>query len=118
MPEGRIVLAQAVVHLALAPKSNASYLAIGAATDDVRKGLAGPVPKHLRDASYPGAARHGHGQGYRYAHDDPLGVVEQQYAPDGLIDRTYYTPTEHGFERELRPRLARLRALLRGRPPD
>ncbi|MGZ4651146.1 MAG: AAA family ATPase, partial [Kineosporiaceae bacterium] len=118
MPEGRIVLAQAVVHLALAPKSNAAYLAVGAAIDDVRKGLAGPVPRHLRDASYPGASRLGHGQGYRYAHDDPHGVVEQQYAPDELVGRTYYTPTEHGFERELGPRLARLRALLRGRPPD
>jgi putative ATPase len=118
MPEGRIVLAQAVVHLALAPKSNASYLAIGAALDDVRTGLAGPVPAHLRDASYPGAARYGHGKGYRYAHDDPRGVVEQQYAPDGLEDRTYYTPTEHGFERELGPRLARLREVLKGRSPD
>jgi putative ATPase len=118
MPEARIVLAQAVVHLALAPKSNAAYLAIGAATDDVRRGLAGPVPAHLRDAHYPGAQRLGHGKGYRYAHDDPRGVVEQQYAPEGLTDREYYAPTDHGFERELRPRLARLRALLRGRPTD
>jgi putative ATPase len=115
MPEARIVLAQAVVHLALAPKSNASYLAIGAALDDVRAGLAGPVPVHLRDAHYPGAARHGHGKGYRYAHEDPRGVVEQQYAPDALVDRTYYTPSDRGFERELGGRLARLRALLRGR---
>src|SRR3954464_8431384 len=69
MPEARIVLAQAVVHLALAPKSNAAYLAIGAAAGDVRAGLAGPVPVHLRDAHYPGAARHGHGKGYRYAHE-------------------------------------------------
>ncbi len=118
MPEGRIVLGQAVVHLALAPKSNASYLAIGAAADDVRAGLAGPVPVHLRDAHYPGAARHGHGKGYLYAHDDPRGVVEQQYAPDALSGRTYYAPTDRGFERELGPRLARLRALLRGRPQD
>jgi putative ATPase len=115
MPEARIVLAQAVVHLALAPKSNASYLAISAALDDVRSGLAGPVPLHLRDAHYPGAARHGHGKGYKYAHDDPRGVVEQQYAPDGLVDRTYYAPSDRGFERELGGRLARLRALLRGR---
>src|SRR3954451_5707153 len=67
MPEGRIVLGQAVVHLALAPKSNASYVAIGAAAGAARAGLAGPVPVHLRDAHYPGAARHGHGKGYRYA---------------------------------------------------
>ena len=118
MPEGRIVLAQAVVHLALAPKSNASYLAIGAALDDVRNGLAGPVPRHLRDASYPGAARFGHGKGYRYAHDDPQGVVEQQYAPDALADRVYYTPTDHGFEREIALRLERLRAVLKGRPEE
>jgi putative ATPase len=118
MPEGRIVLAQAVVHLALAPKSNASYHAIGAALDDVRNGLAGPVPRHLRDASYPGAARHGHGRGYRYAHDDPRGVVEQQYAPDGLEDRVYYTPTDHGFERELGVRAARLRNVLKGHPAE
>jgi putative ATPase len=115
MPEARIVLAQAVVHLALAPKSNASYLAITAALDDVRSGLAGPVPVHLRDAHYPGAARLGHGKGYRYAHDDPRGVVEQQYAPDSVADRTYYAPSDRGFERELGGRLARLRALLRGR---
>jgi putative ATPase len=118
MPEARIVLAQAVVHLALAPKSNAAYLAIGAALDDVRSGLAGPVPVHLRDSHYPGAQRLGHGTGYRYAHDDPRGVVEQQYAPEGLTEREYYAPTDHGFERELRPRLARLRALLRGRQPE
>ena len=118
MPEGRIVLAQAVVHLATAPKSNASYLAIGAALDDVRAGLAGPVPVPMRDASYPGAARHGHGQGYRYAHDDPRGVVEQQYAPDVLADRTYYRPTDRGAEREVGPRLGRLRAVLRGGPPQ
>jgi putative ATPase len=115
MPEARIVLAQAVVHLALAPKSNAAYMAISAALDDVRSGLAGPVPLHLRDAHYPGAARHGHGKGYKYAHDDPRGVVEQQYAPDALVDRTYYAPSDRGFERELGGRLARLRALLRGR---
>jgi putative ATPase len=115
MPEARIVLAQAVVHLALAPKSNASYLAISAALDDVRSGLAGTVPVHLRDAHYPGAARLGHGKGYKYAHDDPRGVVEQQYAPDSVADRTYYSPSDRGFERELGGRLARLRALLRGR---
>jgi putative ATPase len=118
MPEARIILAQAVVHLALAPKSNAAYLAIGAALDDIRSGLAGPVPVHLRDAHYPGAQRLGHGKGYRYAHDDPRGVVEQQYAPEGLTEREYYAPTDHGFERELRPRLARLRALLRGRQSE
>src|SRR5437868_5293806 len=78
MPEARIILGQAVVHLALAPKSNASYLAINAATADVRAGLGGLVPPHLRDGHYAGAKRLGHAQGYRYAHDDPRGVVGQQ----------------------------------------
>jgi len=114
MPEGRIILAEAVVHLALAPKSNASYAAINAAVADVRAGLGGPVPAHLRDAHYGGSARLGHGQGYRYAHDDPRGVVRQQYAPDGVDGRDYYTPTDRGAERELSARLARLRAVLRG----
>jgi len=118
MPEARIILAEAVVHLALAPKSNAAYRAIEAALADVRAGLAGPVPAHLRDASYRGAARLGHGAGYRYAHDDPLGVVAQQYAPEGLADREYYRPTEHGLERDLGARLARLRAVLRGSPGE
>jgi putative ATPase len=112
MPEARIVLAQAVVHLATAPKSNAAYTAIAAATSDVRAGLAGPVPPHLRDAHYSGARAYGHGQGYRYAHDDPRGVVEQQYAPDAVRDRVYYTPTQRGAERELAARLGRLRAAL------
>ena len=96
MPEGRIVLAEAVVHLALAPKSNASYAAINAAIADVRAGLGGAVPAHLRDAHYSGAAKLGHGAGYRYAHDDPRGVVAQQYAPDGVAGRQYYAPTDRG----------------------
>jgi putative ATPase len=116
MPEARIILSQAVVHLATAPKSNAAYLAIGAATADIRAGLGGPVPPHLRDGHYAGAARLGHGKGYRYAHDDPRGVVTQQHAPDGVHGRTYYEPTDRGAERELGPRLTRLRAILRGAP--
>jgi putative ATPase len=112
------VLAEAVVHLALAPKSNASYAAINSAVADIRAGLDGPVPAHLRDAHYAGAAKLGHGQGYRYAHDDPRGVVEQQYPPDGVVGRHYYTPTDRGVERELGARLARLRAILPARPPD
>jgi putative ATPase len=115
MPEARIVLAQAVVHLALAPKSNASYAAIGRATADVRAGLGGPVPPHLRDSHYAGSQRLGHGQGYRYAHDDPRGVVEQQYAPDGVDGRDYYAPTDRGLERDLAARLTRLRSVLRAR---
>jgi putative ATPase len=117
MPEGRIVLAQAVVHLAMAPKSNAAYAALNAATADVRAGLGGPVPPSLRDGHYPGAQRLGHAQGYKYAHDDPRGVVQQQYAPDDITGREYYAPTERGAEKGLAERLARLRAVLRGGPP-
>jgi putative ATPase len=114
MPEARIVLAQAVVHLATAPKSNASYMAVNEAIADVRAGRGGPVPAHLRDAHYPGAKQLGHGRGYRYAHDAAHGVAEQQYAPDDLAGREYYTPTDRGFERDVRPRLERLRQILRG----
>ncbi|GAA1057144.1 ATPase [Agromyces luteolus] len=114
MPEGRIPLAQAVVHLATAPKSNAAYLGIDAALADVRAGRAGRVPKHLRDAHYPGAKRLGHGTGYAYPHDDPIGVVPQEYLPDPLRGAVYYTPTEHGNEREVSARLAKLRRIVRG----
>ncbi len=114
MPEARIILAQAVVHLATAPKSNASYLGISAAIADVRAGLSGVVPSHLRDSHYPGAKKLGHGEGYRYAHDEPHGVAAQQYLPDTLTGRTYYQPTDRGVEREIGPRLERLRTILRG----
>ncbi len=114
MPEGRIPLAQAVVHLATAPKSNAAYLGIDQAIADVRAGRASPVPKHLRDAHYPGAKRLGHGKGYVYPHDDPIGVVSQDYLPDSLRGAVYYEPTEHGNEREVSARLAKLRRIVRG----
>jgi putative ATPase len=114
MPEGRIPLAEAVVYLALAPKSNASYLAIDAALADVRAGRIGRVPPPLRDAHYPGAKRLGHGKGYRYAHDGDHGVVEQQYPPDELVGRDYYVPTGNGFERETSARVERLRRRVRG----
>ena len=115
MPEGRIPLAQAVVHLATAPKSNAAYMALDAAIADVRAGRIGRVPRHLRDAHCPGAKRLGHGKGYVYPHDDDLGVVRQDYLPDELKDSVYYTPTEHGNEREIAARLAKLRRITRGR---
>ncbi|MEJ3403754.1 replication-associated recombination protein A [Rathayibacter sp. YIM 133350] len=114
MPEGRIPLAQAVVHLATAPKSNAAYLALDAAIADVKAGKFGRVPKHLRDAHYPGAKRLGHGKGYRYPHDDPIGVLEQQYAPNELRGARYYEPTEHGNERDVAARLAKIRRIVRG----
>ncbi|MWV57893.1 replication-associated recombination protein A [Rathayibacter sp. VKM Ac-2754] len=115
MPEGRIPLAQAVVHLATAPKSNASYSAIDLAIADVRAGKAGRVPAHLRDAHYPGAKRLGHGKGYRYPHDADLGVLEQQYLPDALEGARYYRPTEHGNERDVSARLAKLLRIIRGK---
>ena len=116
MPEARIILAQAVVHNAMAPKSNASYLAIGAAIADVRAGKGGPVPPHLRGSGYAGAARLGHGDGYAYAHDAPDGVAAQQYLPDDLAGATdYYRPTDRGFEERLSARLAWLKERLANR---
>jgi putative ATPase len=116
MPEARIILAQAVVHNAMAPKSNAAYLAIGEAIADVRGGKGGPVPVHLRGTGYAGAARLGHGEGYAYAHDGEEGVVAQQYLPDDLAGRTnYYRPTDRGFEERLVGRLAWLKERLSGR---
>ena len=81
MPEARIILAQAVVHNAMAPKSNAAYLGINEAIADVRAGRGGVVPAHLRGSGYAGAERLGHGKGYVYAHDEPDGVAAQQYLP-------------------------------------
>jgi putative ATPase len=114
LPEVQLNLAQAVIHLATAPKSNAVITAIGAAMADVRAGRGGGVPVHLRDAHYAGARGLGHGAGYRYPHDDPRGVVTQQYAPDGLTDAEYYHPSEHGAERSVADRLPRLRRIVRG----
>ncbi len=114
MPEGRIPLAEAVVYLATAPKSNAAYLALDAAIADVRAGKIGRVPKHLRDAHYPGATRLGHGKGYAYSHDWEFGVAQQQYLPDELIGVEYYTPTAHGNERDVGARLEKLRAIIHG----
>ncbi|MFB2581987.1 replication-associated recombination protein A [Herbiconiux sp. P15] len=116
MPEGRIPLAEAVVYLATAPKSNASYMGINAAIADVKAGNFGRVPKHLRDAHYAGAKRLGHGKGYKYPHDSDVGVVRQQYLPDELAGTTYYTPTDHGHEREVSARLQKLRDITRGTP--
>ncbi|MHC5796194.1 replication-associated recombination protein A [Lacisediminihabitans sp. FW035] len=114
MPEGRIPLAEAVVYLATAPKSNAAYMALDAAIADVRAGKIGRVPKHLRDAHYAGAKKLGHGKGYKYSHDSDLGVVEQQYLPDELLSTQYYRPTDHGNERDVKARLEKLRRIIRG----
>jgi putative ATPase len=115
MPEAQLTLAHATIHLATAPKSNAVTTALAAAIDDVKSGKAGPVPPHLRDGHYSGAAGLGNAQGYRYSHDDPDGVVAQQYPPDELAGVDYYRPTGRGGEREMSRRLERLRAIIRGR---
>ncbi|WP_051111846.1 replication-associated recombination protein A [Sciscionella marina] len=113
MPEGRLALAEAAVHLATAPKSNATITAIDAALADVRAGKAGMVPAHLRDGHYSGAGSLGHGQGYRYPHDTPDGVLAQQYPPDELVGVDYYHPTTHGVERGLAERVPKLRRVVR-----
>ncbi|MEU8813084.1 AAA family ATPase [Actinoplanes sp. NPDC048796] len=114
LPECQLNLAQAVVHMATAPKSNAVTTAIGEAMADVRAGRGGPVPTHLRDAHYPGARGLGHGRGYRYPHDDSRGVVTQQYVPDDLLEAEYYRPTDHGAERAVNDRVPKLRRIVRG----
>ncbi|MFI9409175.1 replication-associated recombination protein A [Nocardia gamkensis] len=114
LPEGRLALAQATIHLATAPKSGAVVAAIGAAMADVAAGKAGPVPPHLRDGHYAGAAALGNAQGYRYPHDDKDGVLAQQYPPDELVGVDYYRPTDHGHEREIGPRVDKLRRIVRG----
>ncbi len=102
MPECQLTLAQAVIYMAMAPKSNASTLAIGAAMKDVREGRTIPVPKHLRDGHYAGSARLGHGKGYQYPHDHPRAYVEQDYLG---VDREYYLPTGLGEEAAFKQQL-------------
>ena len=115
-PEARITLAQAVIHLCLAPKSNAVILAIDAALTDVRRGLAGPVPAHLRDAHYAGADALAHGSGYVYPHDVIGAIAAQQYAPDALDGARYYRPTRYGAEARWAEVLDRVRQALRRAP--
>ena len=115
LPEARINLAQAVIHISLAPKSNAVIKAINAAGADVRNGLIGAVPAHLRDTHYPGAGKVGHGEGYLYPHDFDDGIVAQRYAPDPVADRVYYEPSGHGQEARVAERAGRIKAILRKR---
>jgi putative ATPase len=118
LPEARINLAQAVIHISMAPKSNAVIKAIGAAEADVRNGLIGAVPAHLRDAHYPGAGKVGHGEGYLYPHDFEDGIIPQRYAPEPVADRTYYEPSGHGLEARIAERAERIRAILRKPEPS
>jgi putative ATPase len=118
LPECRLALAQATVHLATAPKSNAVITGIDAAMADVRAGAVGAVPPHLRDGHYAGAQKLGNAVGYRYPHGSAEGVLEQQYPPDALVGRDYYNPTSRGAERVLAERVPRLRRAVRGEQPE
>jgi putative ATPase len=118
MPEAQLTLAHATIHLATAPKSNAVTTALAAAMDDIKAGKAGLVPAHLRDGHYSGAAALGNAQGYVYPHDDPDGVVGQQYPPDELLGVDYYRHTDHGAEREIAKRVDRLRAIIQRNKRD
>ena len=114
MPEGYLPLAEATLYLAMAPKSNSALRAYGAARQDVLDTLHEPVPLHLRNAVTAMGRRMGFGAGYRYAHDEPDGVAEQQHLPDRLAGRTYYEPSERGAEAGTASRLGDRRARLRG----
>ena len=105
LPECALNLAQAAVYLALAPKSNASYKALGRARGEVRENGAKTPPDYLRDAHYPGAAKLGRGEGYRYAHDYPEGFAKQEHLPEALRGRSFYRPTERGYEKMISERL-------------
>ena len=102
MPEAAIILSQAVTYVASAPKSNASNMAIARATEAVKNTRTAPVPVHLQDAHYKGAAKLGHGEGYQYAHLYPNHYVKQQYLPDGLTEERFYEPTEQGYEKQIK----------------
>ena len=102
---------QTVAYLACAPKSNAATKAIFDARRDIAEGRIVPVPKHLRDSHYSGAEELGSGEGYVYSHDDPMGVVQQDYLG---IDREYYSPVDRGFEATLKKRLVEIRERLKG----
>lgn len=115
MPEGRIPLAQATTYLASAPKSNAAYVGINEALADVKREGHGPVPLHLRDASYKGAEKLGHGKGYLYPHDYPGNVAKQTYLPEG-VRKSYYRPVNHGVEKRLRTYLERVAELTKESP--
>lgn len=109
MPEAQLILSEAVLYVACAPKSNAACLAVGEATAAVRDTMTDPVPVHLKDAHYKSAGKLGHGDGYLYAHDFPKHYVKQQYLPDEIQGRTFYHPTDIGYEQAIAERLNRLR---------
>ncbi|MGB6045465.1 MAG: replication-associated recombination protein A, partial [Pirellulales bacterium] len=110
LPECQLTLAHCTTYLACAPKSNAATVAIREALSDVREGRVLPVPNHLRDKHYQGAAQLGHGEGYTYSHNEEDGIAAQDYLG---VDREYYRPVDRGFEKELAGRLEKIRAKLR-----
>ena len=110
MPEARIILSQAALYVACAPKSNACYMAVDKALDIVKTTKTQPVPAHLQDAHYKGSAKLGHGVGYKYAHDYPNHYVSQQYLPDALVDESFYSPTDNGYEKHIKEHLDRIRS--------
>jgi putative ATPase len=118
LPEAQLNLAQAVVHLATAPKSNRAAMGIWRAREDVRNGIGGEVPVQLRDAHYRSARSLGHGVGYEYPHDDPRGWLRQQYLPDDAAHAVYYEPSDHGFEQEIATRMERLAKQIEAEDPD
>ncbi|MFA5880847.1 MAG: AAA family ATPase [Eubacteriales bacterium] len=109
MPEARLPLAEATLYIATAPKSNSVKMGIDVALNDIENRKLGPVPVHLRDSSYKGASRMGHGKGYKYPHDFTENYVEQQYLPDELRDVQYYVPYDNGYEKDIKKRIERLR---------
>ena len=109
LPEAQIILSQAVTYVATAPKSNAACNAVFDALEAVKSRKTMPVPVHLQDAHYKGAAKLGHGQGYLYAHDFPNHYVKQQYLPDGLEGSVFYQPTENGYERKIKEHMEFIR---------
>ncbi len=115
MPEAQLALAHATIHIATAPKSGAVTAGLGAAMSDIGAGKAGSVPPHLRDGHYAGAQKLGNAVGYKYPHDNPDGVLAQQYPPDELVGTDYYKPTDHGVEREIGRRIEKLRRIVRGK---
>ena len=109
LPEAQIILSQAVTYVATAPKSNAACNAVFDALEAVKSRKTMPVPVHLQDAHYKGAAKLGHGQGYLYAHDFPNHYVKQQYLPDGMEGSVFYQPTENGYERKIKEHMEFIR---------
>jgi putative ATPase len=118
MPEANTALAQAVVYLAAAPKSNAVYIAYGRAAKDATEDVASPVPLHLRNAPTRLMKNLGYGQGYRYAHDEPEGVADMSSLPEHLEGRRYYEPTDRGIEKRIKDALEHARAIRAKRRPD